>query len=320
LEIKKIQLDNAAYANLISENKPVFNTPDWLQLYKEGLNLYGVFGKNNILIAAFCLYNFKKLGVDFYINPIFCSNNLFVYKSDAIHKVSKDSFLKEIFEAIATYFSQAKKSVVEFTFAPPHIDMQPFIWAKYNVQPKYTYHLDLLKSESELLEELTVERRGNITSANKKGLKCEITFDYGITKDLILKTVESQKVKIDKKLLDKIFLDFSNAENSFSYITYNDSKPLATTFCVYDKKFCYYLAGGYDRIDKSAGAGALAMWNSILHAKKLGVKTFDFEGSMIPAIEKYFRGFGGELKPVFQVSKSSKIVKLGLSIMDVIKG
>jgi hypothetical protein len=41
-------------------------------------------------------------------------------------------------------------------------------------------------------------------------------------------------------------------------------------------------------------------------------KTFDFEGSMLPEVEKYFRGFGANLIPYYRVSKAKLAVDLAL--------
>jgi hypothetical protein len=43
---------------------------------------------------------------------------------------------------------------------------------------------------------------------------------------------------------------------------------------------------------------------AIKAAKGLGLQTFDFEGSSIPAIERFFRGFGGRLAHHFTVSRA----------------
>ena len=53
------------------------------------------------------------------------------------------------------------------------------------------------------------------------------------------------------------------------------------------------------------------MWEAIKFAKKLGIKYFDFEGSMVPQIERYFRGFGGKLTPYYRINKA----KLPLEIL-----
>ncbi len=65
------------------------------------------------------------------------------------------------------------------------------------------------------------------------------------------------------------------------------------------------------------GTGALAMlamWSAILKAKELGLKIFDFEGSVIPPIEGYFHGLGGVLKPVFGVHKAWLPLEMALKL------
>jgi lipid II:glycine glycyltransferase (peptidoglycan interpeptide bridge formation enzyme) len=73
-------------------------------------------------------------------------------------------------------------------------------------------------------------------------------------------------------------------------------------YIVWDKDTCYYLLGGYDPERSHSGASALAMWEAIKYAKnELKLSKFDFEGSMVPAIEMFFRKFGGEITPYYSV-------------------
>jgi hypothetical protein len=49
-------------------------------------------------------------------------------------------------------------------------------------------------------------------------------------------------------------------------------------------------------------------------------KAFDFEGSMIESIEKYFRSFGSFQKPYFNISKvNSKLLKIRSLVKEIIK-
>ena len=44
------------------------------------------------------------------------------------------------------------------------------------------------------------------------------------------------------------------------------------------------------------------MWKAIKFSKEeLGLAEFDFEGSMVPQIEQFFRKFGGILTPYYSV-------------------
>lgn len=82
-------------------------------------------------------------------------------------------------------------------------------------------------------------------------------------------------------------------------------------FIVWDSKRAYYLLGGYDHQNSHHGATALAMWRAIQYtSNELELSEFDFKGSMIKSVKKFFRQFGGELTPCYRVTKYSGLVKL----------
>jgi len=80
---------------------------------------------------------------------------------------------------------------------------------------------------------------------------------------------------------------------------------LAAACCIHDATTAYYILGGHDADKKQRGAAGIAVLSAIRYAKELGIKTFDFEGSMIPAIESFFRGFGGELTVKYAVHRAN---------------
>jgi hypothetical protein len=56
----------------------------------------------------------------------------------------------------------------------------------------------------------------------------------------------------------------------------------------------------------------MAMFACIRHARDLGLEVYDFEGSMVPGIEQYFRSFGGTLTPLYRVVKASLPIEMAL--------
>lgn len=85
-------------------------------------------------------------------------------------------------------------------------------------------------------------------------------------------------------------------------------------FLAWDKQTAYYVMGGSDPRFKSSAAYSLLMWEAIKEASK-HAKEFDFCGSTIPSIAKFFSGFGGEPVPYFHLKKvNSKALKLFLSL------
>ncbi len=45
-------------------------------------------------------------------------------------------------------------------------------------------------------------------------------------------------------------------------------------------------------------------------AKELGCEVFDFEGSMLKGVERFFRSFGPELKPFYTINKAWKPIEV----------
>ena len=60
------------------------------------------------------------------------------------------------------------------------------------------------------------------------------------------------------------------------------------------------MGGGDPKLRKS-GATSLLLWEAI-NRQPLGVQVFDFEGSMIEPIERFFRAFGAVQTPYFEIT------------------
>jgi hypothetical protein len=63
-----------------------------------------------------------------------------------------------------------------------------------------------------------------------------------------------------------------------------------------------YLFSGTDPEYKQSGAASLLVWEGIQRGCKEH-KRFDFDGSMIESIEKFFRGFGATPVPYMNVRR-----------------
>ena len=78
--------------------------------------------------------------------------------------------------------------------------------------------------------------------------------------------------------------------------------------------------GGGNPTLRNSGATSLCMWEAIKLASTV-TKVFDFEGSMIEPIERFFRGFGAMQKPYFAIThKPSKVLNTMLCLKRAIKG
>jgi len=291
----------------------IFNTCKWLDIF-DNILIYGIYDEGDNLIGGFHLYREKRFGITIYRNPPFTPFIGPFIKNEAKNTAKIANKNREILSLIAEYFDKIKHSVISFSMGRNIVDTLPFIWRKYKPIAGYTYIIDLNYSIEELYKNISPEKRNDINRANSDNAVVREILDFNIVKSLVLKTFSRQEKKINEKYLDKILFEFANENNSFAFATYIEGKPVSSVFCVFDRATAYYLLGGYDHESKHRGAGVIAMWEAIKHSKNIGLKSFDFEGSMVPQIERYFRSFGGILTPYFRITKAYLPLEIALKL------
>lgn len=284
----------------------VFGSKKWLSTYGTSLNLIGIYKDENQLIGGFYFLNTKKYGFTFVKLPPYTPNCGLFFTSDSKNNSSINNFSKEIMNEICAFFSKQKSTLTVLAFPSNIVDFQPFIWKKYKVIPNYTYRINLQKSVEEIKSHFDSKNRNVISKALKQGVDIK---ENSLSKEELYKffidSLNTTDANIYETELKNVFMKFSDDTNSFSVSAYKNNELLGSVFCVFDKNICYYLLGGAHKKSGIQGVNNLLIQNSIEKAKDLGCKTFDFEGSMLKGVEKFFRSFGPELVPYFTVNKAS---------------
>jgi len=292
------------YEYLVKKYGAIFNSKKWLDLFDEKVSIYGIFDKGENLIGGFHLYEKKRFGLTICCDAPFTPTTGPFFKLESKNPVAIMNKWKKVLTKIANFIENRRYHVVSISLDRNVIDTQPFIWMKYKVAPRYTYILDLRKSLVEIRSDMSSERRKNINKGIKDGLIVKQNYDNKLVKSFALNTFTRQGLKVNASYLDKILFDYADETNSFSFVVYEEDIPISVIFCVHDNKSVYYLLGGYSERKKHQGGGALAFWETIKYAKNLGLLNYDFEGSEIQNIEKYFRGFGGSIFPYYRINKA----------------
>ena len=181
----------------------------------------------------------------------------------------------------------------------------PWYWKNYRQTTRYTYQLDLSLGGNRLWGDLSGNIRREINKAkNRYSLKVK----EGSIKDFIYlyeKTFERQAMSLpytkdflnnfDKKCLKQKSRKILIAKDA-------ESKIHSAIYLVWGKNITYYLMGGSDPKLRNSGSMSLLMWEAIKFSMEES-QIFDFEGSMLEPIEKYFRAFGAKQVPYFAVKK-----------------
>lgn len=308
--LKAVDSRSDAYCQLARQHGNLFNQPEWLNIYGNDLEVVGIYNTGNELIGAFNLRVVKTYGLTFLRIPPYMPHNALFFKSKAGTAASRIATEKQIHKLISEYLASKKPHLVLSAFPPEFSDMQVFIWNNFKVIPNYTYHLAL--DHTDPFTKFSSEKRNSIRRAEKHGIEVVQTSDYTLVKALVQKTFQRKQKDISASLIDAILFRFATPENSYAFVAYQNKKPSACAFCINDNKTAYYLLGGYDENNKHHGAGAMCVHRSVIHAQKLGLTLFDFEGSMLPEVEKYFREFGGSLTPYYTINKARLWLEVAL--------
>ncbi|OQA02384.1 MAG: FemAB family protein [Bacteroidetes bacterium ADurb.Bin408] len=311
--IKKITHD--VYSSLSGDNNAVFSSPEWTGMFGDRLQYCGIYEDSHKLVAGFYYYCDNRAGIPFYHCPPYTPHNGFIFKLSSKNFSAQHSEIKRLMSCAALYFNKlSKKGIVRIIFPHDLKDMQVFTWEKFKVSPLYTYRISLEQSMEEIQSKMLAERRNDIKKAQKDGIICELSNETELIRNMNEKMFHNKSVSASKTYLHKILQKFAGINNSYSFISKYKENVIASVFCIYDSSTVYYLLGSTDESNKHSGAGALALWYAIEHAKNLGLKTFDFEGSMIKPVEKYFRGFGGELTPYYTAVKAPLLIEMLLKL------
>lgn len=294
----------------------LFHKSYWLEASGLKFVIYGCF-RGGQLVAGIPVVCKSKFGIRYASHPQLTPYLGIVFKPNHDLKyVSRISNQKEISRELS---KRLKKDFgyVKTRFAPFPVDLQPFLWEGFTVNVSYTYLLSIVDELEVLWRNMDKKIRNDIKYAEKDNICVELGCKFDEMFSLVEKTFRRQEQKVKSRSVafkyDKV-LSERNQCNSF--IAKNENGDgMAGVYIVWDNKRAYYLLGGFDPEKNHRGASAIAIWEAIKFAKKeLRRDEFDFEGSMIPGIEQFFRKFGGKLTPCYSVIWRKPHMKL-ISLM-----
>lgn len=197
----------------------------------------------------------------------------------------------------------------------------PFYWAGFEQKTRYTYVLEDLKDLDCVWKNFNNKLRTDIRKAEKI-LTIDNSDNLEAFYEINRKAFSRQNLSIPYSLEFLRKIDGACSKNSCRRIFFAvDSKENihGGVYIVWDHNSAYYLMGGYTPELKNSNATSLLLWEAIKFSSTV-VNRFDFEGSMIRPIERFFRSFGAVQKPYFHIYKyNSRLLSLLKAIKDVFK-
>lgn len=280
------------------ENKPSHYDPELSSIYGKAFHVYGIENKGGLIIGSFILYQYNKLWQKHIITPPFLTDIQLILNCDAQNPSQINSFYKDVLKVIADYLKTLPHQLIEIVLPPSITDVQPFKWTGFDADVRYTYLLDLSQTDDQLLGNMSSQRRKNIKDAIQAGLKIAYIEDTRLIEEKALTTLSTKGAKYNSEIVSA----FAKSNLSHALGVYDEDKLIAMTVVLHLNNQAFYLFGWTDNEQGNTNAGALSLWGAI-QLSKVHASTFNFAGSQIPSIERYFRGFGGRLTPMMSLTK-----------------
>lgn len=190
----------------------------------------------------------------------------------------------------------------------------PFYWQGFAQTTRYTYLLDNLEDLDTIWEGLRHNIRTDIRKAQRVGLGVEQSSDVDAFWRIHAQTFGRQGLSVPYAADYVRRIDQTCAAHGARKIFIARDRRghvHAGAYVVWDDKSAYYLMGGADPDKRNSGATSLVLWEAIQFASTV-TNAFDFEGSMIEPVERFFRAFGARPCPYSVLSNVKSPLRLVL--------
>lgn len=197
----------------------------------------------------------------------------------------------------------------------------PFYWAGFQQTTRYTYILQNLSDQEVLWKGLRENIRTDIRKASSR-FNLRVRHDLSIGDFLPLNAMTFGRQRLAVPYAEQFLRNLDDAckENDCRRILIAEDQQgrrHAGVYIAWDTESAYYLMGGGDPELRNSGATSLCMWEAIKFAAGV-TRRFDFEGSMLEPVERFFRAFGAAQTPYFSISKTpSRLLRAVHSLREL---
>jgi len=182
----------------------------------------------------------------------------------------------------------------------------PFYWNGFQQTTRYSYVLESLSDVDKLWANMNNKNRTDIRNA-QKNIHIEVKDNIRLFYETVSQTFQRKNINIPYSFntLNKMY-EASKVNNSVRLFFAYDSEKIihSAIMIVWDNEYAYYILGGSDTKLRTSNANTLLLWEAIKFSSTV-TKRFDFMGSMIEPLEKYFRSFGGTQEDYLQIFKTN---------------
>ena len=199
-------------------------------------------------------------------------------------------------------------------FYPTATNWLPFYWQQFRQTTYYTYRLHQLRDLARVEADLGTGIRRDIRLARQQvRMVHDLPLDEFYRVNTLSFTRQGLPAPYSAAQLRRLDAALATTGNRQLFFAVDESGRVhSVAYLIWDATTAYFLLAGDDPALRASGAGVLLAWEAICYASEvLGLDCFDFEGSMLPGVERIRVRFGAVQTPYFYVWKhNSRLFEL----------
>lgn len=265
-----------------------------------------VIKNNQEWLAVMPLNIQRKWGLSYIFQPLLTQFLGILFKPQDSKMEKNLSDKKDWITEIINYIPKQVK-LFNYNFSP-HFDYPlPFYWYKYQLFTRYNYELDLSEGKNRLLENLHTKTRYQIKKTQKENnVVVEVSSDIDAFISEHKKSGRSFLNTNIFSLITDLYKKAYTLNKATLLIAKSEDKILTGTIFMKYKENWINLYGSLKNSQESEKrATEILLWKAIQMAVENGATRFDFEGSMIEGVERFYRKFGGKPVPYLNIQKNT---------------
>lgn len=291
------------------DNIPLFQQYWWMEAvcFGKRWEVALAYDEQGQIIGAMPFLLGQKLGMRYVLQPQLTQYNgpWFNYPQDC-SEMERLDFEKKVSDQLISQVQSYGVSYFYQHFSPAVTNWLPFYWSGFQQTTRYTYRLSDLSDLNAVFEGFNKKKRQKQILRHDGRYQTTHSMTPAQFADF---HAEYWRGKGKKDLLSKSFIErvcqdaISRGQGAILALTEQESSDIIyARFIVWDSNCTYSLMSAHGRNETDNGINELLVWRAIQEAATHS-KAFDFEGSMDPGIEYFYRLFGSNQTPYFAVSK-----------------
>ena len=236
----------------------------------------------------------KKYSIHYLYQPLF-TQQLGIFSLEELSEKTLKSFLEQIPD--------------RFKFIEINLNfLNQISHPDFEINPRTNYVLDLYPGYEELFKGYSDNTKRNLKRAGKAGLHIKNSIKPEVVVDFFKRNIGENIPEIKERhyhSLHRLIYQAMHFSMGQTYGIYDPEKQLiATGFFLFGKKQLINLLPATNEKGKDSAAGFYLLDYMIRVNAGRKVK-LDFEGSMIPSIARFYKGFGAQELNYWQLKRNT---------------